>query len=473
MKLKNIFLIILAFGLVFVSSSKAQDLKEKAQSSTGDEVKEGTRIVIATSGPAKFNSYWLDSPPRLVVEFQTANIISKLDNELIINQGAIKRIQTEYFKEGQNKSLKSLTFELLEKSPYRIWQEADAIILDIQTSKEQSLFPEKGREVFTKSENKDAVIKRLEAMDAAIRKVISKRHPPSQVSKTTTAKSSQVRGKTKMGILFWFIGLGLISGLGFLFWRRYNLILDKNLAEGEIAELKTELEEKNKLLEQEEIIRKTVENTSLTMDKELRQLKQELQEKEELLEQEKRVVKTKEDELSQKEKELQQLKNFSESLKESRAKNELPPEEPLIIEERKEGEAVEEESLTLEKAMVEKQLLEIKRQYPRLDLSRDYNRTIIIRVDSQDKSKSIKSFVNDISIGGLCFETRKEFKEGDKINLRLFFFGDNVPMMRIEGKIVWKKAVPPVNYYGVLFISQNEEQKTELNRYIESKIKKG
>jgi hypothetical protein len=113
-----------------------------------------------------------------------------------------------------------------------------------------------------------------------------------------------------------------------------------------------------------------------------------------------------------------------------------------------------------------------KRELPRLDLSKDYNRTIILRIESADKSKSIKSFANNIGLEGLCFETRHEFDEKEKINVRLFFFGDNVPMMRMQAKVIWSKIDTPVNRYGISFTSQEEKDKTNLSRYIESKILK-
>ncbi|MGB4520511.1 MAG: PilZ domain-containing protein, partial [Candidatus Omnitrophota bacterium] len=107
---------------------------------------------------------------------------------------------------------------------------------------------------------------------------------------------------------------------------------------------------------------------------------------------------------------------------------------------------------------------------PRLDLSKDYNRTIILRIESADKLKNIKSFANNIGLRGLCFETRRDFEEKETINLRLFFFGDKVPILKIKAEIIWKKTVLPVNYYGVSFVSMEEKDKANLSQYIESKI---
>ena len=468
------FLAVSVFVLVFTASSIAQNLTEKIGNLTiTEKVKEGTRIIISTSGPAEFKSYWFEAPPRLVIEFQTRNIVSKIDNEVIVDQGAVRRVTSEYFEEGENRPLKSLTFELTQKVPYRIWQEADTVILDIQTPQEISVFPEEGKEVFTKNETKEVIIKRLEAMGAALTKV-SASNLPLETPKVVT-ESPKPRRKGMISAAFWFmaaaigsrtialwlIGLALISGSGllsWLFWRRYRLILDKNLATQEITKLKTGLEEKNKLLEHEELIRKTIENASLTQEKEFEQLKLKLQKEAKLLEQEEGLRKTIEEKFLQKEKEYQEAKNSLESLKN------------LLVEKgyvKKLTSPEEKDAFWIPGESSE------KRDFSRLDLTRDYNRTIILRIESQDKSKSAKSFANNIGPEGLCFETRKEFQEKEKINLRLFFFGDRVPILKIKAKIIWKKTDSPVNRYGIYFISLEEKDKQELNHYIESKIARG
>ena len=464
LKLRQVFNFFLAaslFALVFTASSIAQNLTEKIGNLTiTEEAKEGTRIIISTSGPAEFKSYWLEAPPRLVIEFQTKNIVSKIDNEVIVDRGAVRRVTSEYFEEGENRPLKSLTFELMQKVPYKIWQEANTVILDIQTPQGISVFPEEGKEVFTKNETKEVIIKRLEAMGAALTKLSTSHSSLEAPPPNVIAELPKARRKS-MNIAFWFIGLALISGLGlmlWLFWRRYRLILDKNLATQEITKLKTGLEEKNKLLEHEELIRKTIENASLTQEKEFKQLKLELQKEAKLLEQEEGLRKTIEEKFLQKEKEYQEAKNSLESLKN------------LLVEKgyvKKLTSPEEKDAFWIPGESSE------KRDFSRLDLTRDYNRTIILRIESQDKSKSAKSFANNIGPEGLCFETRKEFQEKEKINLRLFFFGDRVPILKIKAKIIWKKTDSPVNRYGIYFISLEEKDKQELNHYIESKIARG
>lgn len=451
----------------FISLAGAEELTQQAKiTPSAQESKGSTRIIVTTSGPAKFSSHWLDNPPRLVVEFQTKNIVSSIGGELVVNEGVIKMINSEYYS-GIQKTLKSLTFELLEKVPYKIWQEDNNIILDIHASLTAPLGSE-GKEVFVKDESKEQIGRRLETMETALKqlpvvqvqtvppKLIAKTNPPQR--ETTAPIAFWPIGK--QAIALWFIGLTLISSVGllaWLFWRRYKLILDENLAVQEIVRLKTQLQEQNQLLENEEIIRKTVESTSLQREKEFGQLKTEFQEEKQLLEQEQKARKTAEEGLSQKEKEVVEVKGSLESLKE------------VLV-----GKGIAKKLTTAEKEgelWIAGKSPE-RRELPRLDLSKDYNRTIILRIESADKSKSIKSFANNIGLGGLCFESRTEFKEKEVINLRLFFFGEKVPMMRIRAKLNWSKADSPVNHYGISFVSLEEKDKTELNRYIESKIAK-
>lgn len=98
------FLIICFVGLAFISLAAAEELTQQAKiTPLVRESKDSTRIIVTTSGPAKFSSRWLDDPPRLVVEFQTKNIVSKIGNELVVNEGVIKRITSEYYGRTQKK----------------------------------------------------------------------------------------------------------------------------------------------------------------------------------------------------------------------------------------------------------------------------------------------------------------------------------------------------------------------------------
>ena len=87
-------------------------------------------------------------------------------------------------------------------------------------------------------------------------------------------------------------------------------------------------------------------------------------------------------------------------------------------------------------------------------------------------AKQIKSFAENISSGGLCFETAKELDDREAIGLRLFFYGGKVPNFRTQGWIAWEKTQDSKNYYGLTFDGLSEKVKSELEHYIESNIPK-
>ena len=488
--LSTMWIAIFVSGFFFINQAKGQEQLEEFQRAT-QETFERTRIVISTTGSAKFKSYWLDNPNRLVIEFQSRNVVAKIDDEVIVNQGVIKKITSSYFTKGRIKSLKTLTFELSQEVPYRIWQTDNAIVLDIETPSEVVILteegvPVEGREIFVKSETGDVILRRLQAMDMSLMEIaetkeddvrsegrqlplelpeealeteeaieigkgigqvktgvalpktsLESKIPP--VAALPVAEPSKIK-KGMMSILIWPV-LALISGFGFLIWRRSN-------TKKKIKRLNLELQEKNKHLEQEEAIRKAVEQTSIQKEKEYQQLKSELQGKE-------FSVKTLQEESLRKAKVHEELEHSFESLKNVLVKKGLVKELSSTKEKGKlwiSGESPE------------------RRQASRLALTQDYNKTIILRIESQNIPEKIKSFANNISSDGLCFKIKKEFKEGELLNLRLFFYGDKVPILKAQAMIVWKKTVGQDNYYGVFFDLLDEKDKLELNCYIESKL---
>ncbi|MBU4312242.1 MAG: PilZ domain-containing protein, partial [Candidatus Omnitrophica bacterium] len=555
------------------------------------ETSDGIRIMISTSGPADFSSHWLDDPSRLVVEFQSRNILSKMDDEVIVDQGVIKRMTSSYFGRGKDRSLKSLTFELTQKVPYEIWQDENAILLDIETgSVGVSMFTIGDEEIVIEDTAKEAIIERLDAMDSALMLVAESQPtvetPPEPLEISTEgvieeipevmdkAEAEVVLPKTvalpvdipealptkeKKGIwgwALWLAGLTLVSGLGSLAWyrRRPKIEIDEKL-----KKLKIELQEKDNRLKQEETVRKAVEKTSLEKEKERKQLQSILQERNNQLKEEKAIRETAEKVLSQKEEEQKRLRlelqKNGNRLKEEEAgretirksalekdevlkklKLELQKKDNRLKEEKGIHETAEKAVLekeeeskklklvlqesnnklgqekfareTVEKAVLEKEgeykklktsyeslentlikkelakkLLSLegekrlwisgksqeKRTFPRLSLTKDFKKTIVLRIESPNKPH-LRSFAKDVSSKGLCFEAEREFDEKEPVNLRLFFFGDRVPMIKAQARIIWKRKVGQVNYYGVSFDLLEEKDKLELSQYIKSKI---
>jgi len=468
----NLIMIIFLAGLIFVHQAIAEEKAESKIQTATQKTPDTTRIVISTSGPVKFDSHWLDNPYRLVVEFKSRNVVAKIDKEAVVNQGLIKKITASYFSGAKFKAIKTLTFELAQKVPYKIWQEGNTILLDIQAPLETPGFSVDTKEAVVKNESSD-MIKRLEAMDTALKQTQENqpssmvlggiqetnrtlKHNPStktEQSKVVLADPVKVRKKW-LGIIFWFIGLVSISGLGFAFWRKYVVVKTKNLTE-KIRELKLQLETKDKLLEQVEIIYKAIQKTTIEKEKEYGQLKLELQEKNKLLEQEESIRKEKEQALQGLEKEYVQLKETSESLKDVLVKRGLA------------------RQLTLPEGKGELWILgksPERRNSPRLALTKDFHNTVILKIGLPDSLKQIKSLAENISSEGFCFETKNELDEKNPLNLRLFFYGGKVPNFRTQGWIVWKKTQDSKNYYGITFEGLSEKVKSELEHYIETNI---
>ena len=113
-----------------------------------------------------------------------------------------------------------------------------------------------------------------------------------------------------------------------------------------------------------------------------------------------------------------------------------------------------------------------RRRFPRLNLTRDFNKTIILRINQPDKTENIKSFTNDIGYGGLCFDSQRELEKDNKLSLRLFFYGNQIPMMKIQARVIWKKRAETTKQYGASFDLVEEKDKEALNRYIEANIGK-
>ena len=107
-----------------------------------------------------------------------------------------------------------------------------------------------------------------------------------------------------------------------------------------------------------------------------------------------------------------------------------------------------------------------RRNFPRLALTKDFHNTVIVKVELAGSLKQTKSFAENISVGGLCFETKSELDEKNPLNLRLFFYGGKVPSFRAQGWIAWKEAQASKNYYGITFEGLSENVKSKLQHYI-------
>jgi len=506
-------LLIFLVGFIIISQVWAQEQLDKASVETQkdsddpgpmvNKISNGTIIAIKASGPAQFSSYWLDNPYRLVLEFQSKNILSKLDEEVMVNRGVIKRITSRYFASGSKRSLKSLTFELAEKVSYNIWQEDNTILLNIQSPLETSVLSIEEKGILTERELSDAVIQRLEAMDIALTQVAGIQQPSKEIQESrevsegeitkvpvvpapveginatrveptlSQIKDHQVKAssgirKTIMSKVFGLLGLLLFSGLGFWSVRQWRVKNSKKL-----ASLYLELQEKDKFLGQQKTVFKVLEETVLLKEKEYEQLKNsysslqlELQQKNERLTKNENELKQANQTLLQKDRDLQQAKNSIEAFKlELQQKNEqLTPNENILKEDQGKALSVDGKEEPGEAAKSPE-----RRAHPRLLLTKDFYRSVVARIESSG-AQNFRLFAKNSSCEGLCLEINKDFKENDSLTLRLFFYGNrvHVPMIKVKALIVWKKAEGLLNRYGLCFDLLDEKNKEELSRFIES-----
>lgn len=249
----------------------AADRAAAASVSTVDSEKnlDGTRVVMLTSGPVNFKSYCLDNPFRVVIEFQSGQLAAKMDREILVNQGALKKINTVYLKKNEKRLLNSVTFELAAKVPYRVWQEQNAVIVDIDTPADSSVFYLSNKELFTQRETMEVIAGRIASMDAQLAAVSAAQEPVLLAQERAAAMEAALNevikgegkdalprkasmpvarlmtGKTysmsigavllKTAVWLWsgVVYLGLL--LGFLLWRRRQPNLGKRLKELKIA----------------------------------------------------------------------------------------------------------------------------------------------------------------------------------------------------------------------------------------------
>ena len=436
------FLILIFCWLLIASHVNAEELSKEL---SVNEDKSQTKIMISTSGPTEFKSYSLENPYRIVIEFQSQNVTSGMDREIVVANGLIKKITSGYFEKGNRKAVKMLTFELSKQSSYKISQENDAIVLSIQAPLEIPAFNVNSNGIFEVTENSNN-IRRLETMDAVLKQAKEIKSPfivpiaeTSQPGAISKPQRQRIQISMQQGV-FWF--LGLILTLGFLAWTwyKYNINKSKSLLE-EIKGLQAAMQKKDAVLWREETLREVVEKASLEKEKQYNKLQIRLQEKEKVL------LETGE--------ECRQFKDSYESLKDILVKKGVAKE--LSSSKDKGGLWINGKSPE-------------QRISPRLPLDKDFHNTVIIKIEPLGASQKIKSFAENISSGGLCFKTKSELDEKNPLNLRLFFYGGRVPNIKTHVQIAWKKTIGSKSYYGASFKDLSEKIKSELESYIESSL---
>src|SRR3989339_523394 len=99
--------IVVLLGIFIFAQSVAQAMESQEKL---------TRVAIASSDIIKYESKWLDNPPRLIIKFRTPNVFGKLVKDTLLNEGVIKNITVNYYPEkmlsSDRRQIKFLTFWL-------------------------------------------------------------------------------------------------------------------------------------------------------------------------------------------------------------------------------------------------------------------------------------------------------------------------------------------------------------------------
>ena len=123
MKIK--ILILVAFFIFVQNLTQAMGSQEKF-----------TRIAIASSNAIKYESKWLDNPPRVIIKFKTPNVFGKLVKNTELNEGAIKNITLNYYPghtfSPERRQVKFITLWLSQKTDYKIWNNNNRILIDFK-----------------------------------------------------------------------------------------------------------------------------------------------------------------------------------------------------------------------------------------------------------------------------------------------------------------------------------------------------
>jgi len=95
-----------------------------------------TKVVISASSPIRYKHIQKNNPPRLEITFISRNIFADIEEDVHVNRGLIDYVHAKYYgkKTGAGSApLKSLTFYLVKKAPYRIVDEENMLVIEIET----------------------------------------------------------------------------------------------------------------------------------------------------------------------------------------------------------------------------------------------------------------------------------------------------------------------------------------------------
>jgi len=171
-----------------------------------------TRIAIASSDNIKYESKWMDNPPRLIVKFNSPNVFGKLVEDTLLNEGVIKNITVSYYPDlalnPDRKQIKFLTFWLNQKTYYKVWTSHNRIFIDFKNPAASS---ESKQIEISSIINTVDVDSKNKAVDALLASVVK---PHSASAPFNTAKTSMPKN------LSLALFLGYLLAAVYILWYR-------------------------------------------------------------------------------------------------------------------------------------------------------------------------------------------------------------------------------------------------------------
>ncbi|MBI4436083.1 MAG: PilZ domain-containing protein [Candidatus Omnitrophica bacterium] len=483
----------LAVGMLILKSQSALGVTESKSS-------ESTRVVINTSGPMIYRHFYQSDPPKIVFRFFESSVYSNIPSSVPIQRGMVKGIEATYFRSypllGAKKPLKTLTFNLLAKTTYEVFEGSKSIVLVIRHPKEipgsdlitgkvmLTTLPVEGSQEYKREEILAGAFQEAMAKMTAPPLTLMRMTPLSPPHRTETRRSevpqrsratASTWHKTPSFVLFFLILGGVLWPLSWFLMRK-RLLQEKqqswDMAKRIIA-LKEEgvsreerfskeldalrnshlkvQEETKMLLEERSKLRREVETRTVYLEEmaseraglsdRLRVLQGELNEKmtlqEDLLK-ELREVSTR---LNQEVSQRRELENVLEEMKH----------QPL-------------------EEIREKEVGEERRQWTRLPILPIERRGLPLTVEVQGpQGRLLYGYPKNVSCGGISFELKENVELPSPLSLKLLF-PKRKSSLETQGKVVWKINEENASHYGISFMDLSQEGSSLIGQFVTEKL---
>ena len=104
--------------------SASQPPAVQLQEVSVESKEEGLQVTLKTVGPPLYTHRIIDTPPRLVIDFQNARY-SWLKEPLTVDQGPLRQLRGSQFR----KDVARLVLELTRPAPYQIRESPDGLVV--------------------------------------------------------------------------------------------------------------------------------------------------------------------------------------------------------------------------------------------------------------------------------------------------------------------------------------------------------